>query len=124
MFTHIRVGSADVSRSRRFYDAALGALGIPPGRDTYGTLTYSDGTDRFAVATPREGEAMPGNGGTIGFEASSPEAVNGFHAAGLAHGGADEGAPGLRHGAYYAAYLRDPDGNKICALVLAPPPAG
>lgn len=123
MFTHVRVGSADVARSRRFYDAALGALGIAPGRETFGTLTYSDGADRFAVATPREGDAAPGNGGTIGFKAASSEAVDRFHAAGLAHGGVDEGGPGLRHGAYYAAYLRDPDGNKICALVLNHAPA-
>jgi catechol 2,3-dioxygenase-like lactoylglutathione lyase family enzyme len=115
MFTHVRIGSNDMARSQAFYDAVLGALGIE-GTEMQGMRVYSHEGNMFVVATPREGEATHANGGTIGFKASSAEAVDGFHAAGLANGGSDEGAPGLRPHGMYAAYLRDPDGNKLVAL--------
>ena len=117
MFTHIRIGTNDVARSKAFYDAALGALGIA-GQAQGGGFGYGAfGKGMLMIGTPREGQATHANGGTIGFQAGTPEAVDKFHDAGLANGGSDEGAPGER-GDYgiYAAYLRDPDGNKICAI--------
>ena len=120
MFTHIMVGANDIEKARAFYNAALGALGCAPAegeRLFYGQL----GGGAFGVAKPANGEAACfANGGTIGFQAKSKEAVDAFHAGGLANGGTDEGAPGHREGAPgnpYGAYLRDPDGNKICAFV-------
>ncbi len=118
MFSHVRVGSSDIAKSRAFYDAALGALGMAPGQDLYGMIMYSDGIDRFGVAPPAEGAATHANGGTIGFKAPSSAAVDLLHAGGLAHGGSCGGAPGPRPSGIYAAYLRDPDGNKICAIAM------
>jgi catechol 2,3-dioxygenase-like lactoylglutathione lyase family enzyme len=118
MFSHVRVGSNDIAKSRAFYDNALGALGIR-GQEISGLLVYDHDGNRFVVAPPREGTVVRGNGGTIGFKAPSTEAIDKFHAAGLANYGADEGAPGPRTyvDGLYAAYLRDPDGNKLCALI-------
>ena len=117
MFSHVRVGSNDLEKSRAFYDSALGALGIQ-GKVIQGMLVYSHAGNMLAVAAPREGAARAGNGGTIGFNAPSDEAVNAFHVAGIANGGTSEGAPGPRTAAdgKYGAYLRDPDGNKLCAF--------
>ncbi|MBV7255684.1 VOC family protein [Pacificimonas sp. WHA3] len=117
MFTHIMFGANDVEKARAFYDNALGALGIPPAapgdRLFYGEFAKGGA---FGVGKPANGdEATYANGGTVGFQAKDRAAVDAFHAAGLANGGADEGAPGPRAGAY-GAYLRDPDGNKICAF--------
>ena len=124
MFTHITVGANDVEASRRFYDAALGALGLPAalGPDPKGRFWWR--TDRgvsFAVGAPIDGEpACHANGGTIGFHARTPEMVQAFHDAGVAAGGtAIEDPPGERNGPFgklILAYLRDPSGNKICAL--------
>lgn len=122
MFTHVMVGANDPARSIAFYDAALGALGIQ-GRNMGDRAFYGSmgGSGAFGVGKPRDGEAATfANGGTIGFKAETPEQVDAFHAAGCANGGACEGEPGPRKGAPgdpYGAYLRDPDGNKICAFV-------
>jgi catechol 2,3-dioxygenase-like lactoylglutathione lyase family enzyme len=121
MFSHIMVGTNDVKRAKAFYDAALGALGVPPGLDQGHRVFYMTPTGVFAVTTPIDGEeARPANGGTIGFAAATPELADAWHAAGLAAGGvAIEDPPGVRvgpTGKLYIAYLRDPDGNKICAL--------
>ena len=123
MFTHITVGANDVEASRQFYDAALGALGIAPasGPDPKGRYWWRTERGAFAVGQPIDGEpACHANGGTIGFAAASPEAVDAFHTAGVESGGvAIENPPGVRElpfGKLYLAYLRDPSGNKICAL--------
>lgn len=124
MFTHIMVGSNDIAASKAFYDNALGALGI--GGSQMGEWLFYRGPDggAFGVGKPRDGgEACFANGGTIGFVAQDKEAVDAFHAAGLANGGSDEGEPGKRPqapGNAYGAYLRDPTGNKICAFCQLP----
>jgi catechol 2,3-dioxygenase-like lactoylglutathione lyase family enzyme len=121
MFTHIMVGANDLSKSRPFYEAALGALGhknMMPVDAPRCVFRTEQGA--FLVGVPANGEpACYANGGTIGFKAESQAAIDAFHSAGIAAGGVDEGAPGIRTGAghpLYGAYLRDPDGNKICAF--------
>lgn len=122
MFSHIMVGANDMQASRTFYDAILGALGIPPGTaDEKGRIFYRTKYGVFGITTPINGEpACAANGGTIGFVADSPEATHAWHAAGVANGGmAIEDPPGIREGKMgklYIAYLRDPSGNKICAI--------
>ena len=121
MFSHIMLGTNDLDRAKGFYDAALGTLGVPPARVDGHRIFYSTPGGVFSVTKPIDGEpASVANGGTIGFAAASPEAADAWHAAGLANGGkAIEDPPGVREGAtgkLYIAYLRDPDGNKICAL--------
>lgn len=116
MYSHITIGTNNPEKARAFYDAALGALGHEiPAADA--RAIYRSGGQAFGVTPPRNGEpATHANGGTVAFRANSPAEVDAFHAAGLANGGTDEGAPGLRAASnMYAAYLRDPDGNKICA---------
>ena len=121
MFSHVMVGSNDIERSKRFYDAVLGVLGAGEAMENRNAagqmrLFYRHGGASFCVTEPINGEpATHANGGTIGFKCTSPEQVQAFHAAALAHGGtAIEEPPGLRHG-LYLAYVRDPDGNKLCA---------
>jgi catechol 2,3-dioxygenase-like lactoylglutathione lyase family enzyme len=122
MFSHIMVGADDVEKSKAFYDATLGALGHEPGVfDDKGRCFYFTPTGIFAITQPINGEpASPGNGSTIGFAAADPAAADAWHAAGLANGGSScEDPPGAREGAagkLYLAYLRDPSGNKLCAL--------
>jgi catechol 2,3-dioxygenase-like lactoylglutathione lyase family enzyme len=121
MFSHIMIGTNDLDRAKSFYDAALGALGIPPSRADGHRIFYMTPSGIFAVTTPIDGEpATHANGGTIGFAAKSPDEANAWHAAGIAAGGTTcEDPPGVREGSVgkmYLAYLRDPDGNKICAL--------
>jgi len=126
MFSHVMLGAKDVAVSRRFYDATLGALGVRPGReDEKGRVFYRGAVGVFGIGTPIDGaEACHANGGTIGFAAESPEAVDAWHEAGLAAGGtACENPPGIREGMgvrLYLAYLRDPAGNKLCALYRMP----
>jgi len=123
MFSHVMIGSDDVEVSKRFYDAVLGALGHAPGvMDDRGRCFYRTSRGTFAITRPIDGEpASSGNGSTIGFTARSPEEADAWHAAGLAHGGVSiEDPPGKRAGSpLYLAYLRDPFGNKICALHFA-----
>ncbi len=120
MFSHIMVGADDVGASKTFYDAVLGALGHAPGTmDENGRCFYFTETGIFSITPPIDGNAASGgNGSTIGFAAASPEEANAWHAAGVANGGVTcEDPPGLREGSgLYLAYLRDPSGNKICAL--------
>ena len=122
MFSHIMIGSNDVARSKKFYDALFAAMGAQPGvEDARGRVAYSHNGGRFMISKPIDGKpASHANGGTIGFAASSPEQADAWHAAGVANGGTSiEDPPGVREGGLgkmYLAYLRDPDGNKICAL--------
>lgn len=122
MFSHIMVGANDVQQSKDFYDAVLGALGHEPGVfDDKGRCFYFTPSGIFSITKPIDGEsAGHGNGSTIGFAAADPAAADAWHEAGLANGGtACEEPPGPREGAtgtLYLAYLRDPSGNKICAL--------
>jgi catechol 2,3-dioxygenase-like lactoylglutathione lyase family enzyme len=121
MFSHIMIGANDLDRAKAFYDALLGTLGVPPAFVDGQRIFYMTPTGVFSVSKPINGEpATYANGGTIGFAASSPEQADAWHAAGLAAGGvACEDPPGVREGSsgkLYLAYLRDPDGNKICAL--------
>jgi catechol 2,3-dioxygenase-like lactoylglutathione lyase family enzyme len=125
MFSHIMVGSNDIEASRAFYDAALGALGIRHASENNGRLMYMHAGGLFMVTKPIDGaEACHANGGTIGFAADSPEAADAWHAAGLANGGTEcEDAPGVRSASFgdlYLAYLRDPSGNKLCAMHRMP----
>jgi catechol 2,3-dioxygenase-like lactoylglutathione lyase family enzyme len=128
MFSHVMVGTNDLEASRKFYDALLGTLGIKPGVANKNRYFYRSPGGLFGITTPINGEpAAHANGGTIGFLAETPEQVLAFHAAGIANGGTHcEDAPGLREGPFGAlnlAYLRDPSGNKICALHRPKPAA-
>ena len=122
MFSHVMVGANDVQESKVFYDAILGAMGHEPGvMDDQGRCFYFTSTGIFSITKPIDGEpATAGNGTTIGFAAADPAMADAWHAAGLASGGtACEEPPGPREGAagtLYLAYLRDPSGNKLCAL--------
>jgi catechol 2,3-dioxygenase-like lactoylglutathione lyase family enzyme len=122
MFTHVMVGANDLAASKRFYDAVLGAIGLPAGQaDPKSRIFYRTKTGVFGITKPIDGEpATHANGGTIGFACASPELVKALHDAGVANGGTSiEDPPGWRDGAagkFYLAYLRDPSGNKICAL--------
>ena len=120
MFSHVMVGATDMAASRKFYDAVLGALGYKPGEmDDKGRCFYREKTGTFCLTPPIDGKPATGaNGGTIGFNVDSPEQGDAWHAAGVANGGVTcEDPPGIREGMpIYLAYLRDPSGNKICAL--------
>ena len=121
MFSHMVIGVNDLETSRKFYDALLGTLGIGPGVANGNRYFYRSPAGMFGITKPINGEAAThGNGSTIGFAAQSAEQADAFHATGVAHGGTTcEEPPGLRDGVagkLYLAYLRDPDGNKICAL--------
>lgn len=126
MFNHIMVGTNDIERSKKFYDAVLGLLGAgEPYRDVsasgYTRLFYRHAGNTFCVSEPINGEAATfANGGTIGFKCNSPEQVKEFHDVAVAHGGVSiEDPPGLREGptgGMHLSYVRDPDGNKLCGL--------
>ncbi|KTT70318.1 VOC family protein [Sphingomonas endophytica] len=126
MFSHVMVGSNDLTRSKAFYDALFAALGGRPGmQDDKGRILYMHGGALFMVSTPIDGQpACHANGGTIGFAVTGPEQAQAWHAAGVANGGtAIEDAPGVRttpFGPLYLAYLRDPDGNKLCGAYRVP----
>src|SRR4029077_5234292 len=138
MFSHIMIGSNDIARSKKFYDSLFVAMGGQPGvEDARGRLAYAHNGGRFMVSKPIDGKpANNANGGPIGFPMSSPEKgragqktrvpeqVQAWHKAGVANGGTSiEDPPGIRQGAagqMYLAYLRDPDGNKLCALHRMP----
>jgi catechol 2,3-dioxygenase-like lactoylglutathione lyase family enzyme len=122
MFSHVMVGSNDIARSKKFYNALFGAVGGKPGvEDAKGRLIYAHNGGRLMVSKPIDGKsATHANGGTIGFTMASAEQADAWHKAGVANGGTSvEDPPGVRQGAagaIYLAYLRDPDGTKLCAV--------
>ncbi|MFM7532144.1 MAG: VOC family protein [Rubrivivax sp.] len=125
MFSHVMIGTGDLDRAKAFYDAVLGTLGVPAGFVDRHRIFWRTPTGVFSVSLPINGEpATVGNGSTLGFACQSAEQAQAWHAAGLANGGTTcEDPPGVREGAagkLYLAYLRDPDGNKICALYRMP----
>ena len=118
MFSHVMVGSNDLGRSKQFYDRLFGKDGK---QDDKGRLAYGRRGSVFMVTHPIDGQpANHGNGSTVGFAFDTPEEVDAWHAAGVAAGGTPiEDPPGWRENAFgklYLAYLRDPDGNKLCGL--------
>lgn len=121
MFSHMVVGSNDLAKSKTFYDALFGAMGGEAGKtDALGRLVYAHRGSRFVITKPINGDpATAANGGTIGFAMDSPDEAKTWHEAGITHGGTSvENPPGERQtpmGRIYLAYLRDPDGNKLCA---------
>jgi catechol 2,3-dioxygenase-like lactoylglutathione lyase family enzyme len=125
MFSHVMVGSNDMERSKRFYDALFDAIGAKPGRQDDKGVNYLHDGALFMVRPPKNGEAAThANGATIGFTIDNPEQVRAWHDAGVAAGGTSiEDPPGIRQGTFgplYLAYLRDPDGNKLCGLHRMP----
>ena len=121
MFSHVMIGTNDLERAKAFYDVLLGTLGVRPAKVDGHRIFYFTKTGVFSVSKPINGQpATVANGGTIGFACTSPEQADAWHAAGIAHGATScEDPPGVRGGSagkLYLAYLRDPDGNKICAV--------
>lgn len=121
MFSHIMVGTNDLDRAKAFYDTLLGTLGVGPAMVDGHRIFYLSPAGVFAVSKPIDGQAATvANGATIGFACSSPDQVKAWHDAGVGAGGVScEDPPGVREGSVgklYLAYLRDPDGNKLCAM--------
>lgn len=129
MLSHVMVGTNDIERAKRFYDAVLGTLGAgEPIRNVAASghtrLFYRHAGSTFCLSEPINGEeATYANGGTIGFKCDSPEQVRKFHDVAVAHGGKSiEDPPGPREGGMgtmHLAYVRDPDGHKLCAIYRA-----
>lgn len=121
MFSHVMIGTNDLEAAKSFYDKLLGTLGVAPAAVDRHRIFYRTKTGTFAVSKPINGEpATFANGGTIGFLAKSPEEADAWHATGVANGATPcEDPPGVRamgDRKLYLAYLRDPDGNKLCAM--------
>lgn len=122
MFSHVMVGADDMDRAKLFYDALFQAIGGKASlTDDMGRLIYLHNGAVFMVSKPLDGQpASCANGGTIGFTMASPEQTDAWHAAGIETGGTScEDPPGVREASFgrlYVAYLRDPSGNKLCAL--------
>jgi catechol 2,3-dioxygenase-like lactoylglutathione lyase family enzyme len=126
MFSHVTVGSNDMDKAKAFYDGVAKALGLVKHLEFPDGIGYGKPGDkpRLWVVRPLDKQAAStGNGITIGLDADSRSAVDAAYAAGMAAGGSDEGAPGLRpnyHPNYYGAYVRDPEGNKVCVVCHKP----
>ncbi|MBR0672050.1 VOC family protein [Neoroseomonas soli] len=129
MYSHVTLGTNDIRRAIAFYDPLLAGLGLNRHEsdieEGYAGYAAAPGArPQFWVTRPLDRRpASASNGMTIAFDAPDRPAVDRFHATALAHGGTDEGAPGLRphyHPDYYGAYVRDPDGNKLCCVCRRP----
>ena len=123
MIHHVSVGTNDLARSKRFYDAVLPIIGIMPMSEDDTGLGYGAGTFHFSVQVPIDGKpSTVGNGTHIAFAAEDRSMVDRFHRTAIEHGGRDDGAPGLRtdyDANYYGAFVRDPDGHKIEAMTYS-----
>lgn len=129
MLLYVTLGTNDVARAKAFYDAALAPLGMVRSYEDENEVGYGDqpppsaGRQRHLFITKPylKAPATWGNGTMVALVAKSRQAVRDFHAAALANGGIDDGAPGLRpyHASFYACYVRDPDGNKLSAVCEA-----
>jgi catechol 2,3-dioxygenase-like lactoylglutathione lyase family enzyme len=126
MLLYVTIGTNDLERAKNFYDAALAPLGLKRRKQDDVEIGYgaeNDSRCRLWVVTPHDRNAATiGNGSMVALDAQSRADVDAFYKAALAHGGTDEGAPGLRpfHENFYAAYVRDPDGNKLSAVCERP----
>jgi catechol 2,3-dioxygenase-like lactoylglutathione lyase family enzyme len=123
IFTHVVLGTNNLERARKFYDETLAALGIKRVMNMDSASLWGKDGPEFMVTKPANGQpATHANGGTVGFAAADRPAVHAFHEKALAAGGACEGPPGPRDftPTAYAAYVRDPDGNKLCAYTFVP----
>lgn len=123
MIHHVSLGTNDLKRSKRFYDAVLPIVGIVPMAEDEGGLGYGSGTFHFSIQVPIDGKpATIGNGTHIAFAVENRAMVDRFYSTALDHGGSDDGAPGLRPAYdenYYGAFVRDPDGHKIEAVTYS-----
>ncbi len=123
MLHHVSLGTADLDRARAFYDPVMNALGLRRTLDVPEAVGYGAGITVFSLNLPSDGKAATsGNGTHIAFEVEARSAVDAFFEIALANGGTSDGQPGLRpeyDPNYYAAFVRDPDGNKIEALTFA-----
>jgi catechol 2,3-dioxygenase-like lactoylglutathione lyase family enzyme len=126
MFSHVTVGSNDIAKAKRFYDEVAKPLGLVWHMESAGGIGYGrkGGRPQLWIVQPLDKQAASvGNGTTIGLDAETRPAVDAAYAAAMANGGKDEGKPGLRthyHPNYYGAYVRDPDGNKVCIVCHKP----
>lgn len=122
MLHHISLGTTDLARARAFYDPVMETLGMQRTLDVDEAVGYGAGITVFSLNLPADGEpAAPGNGVHAAFEVEKRSAVDAFYRTALANGGTGDGEPGLRpeyDAHYYAAFVRDPDGNKIEALTF------
>lgn len=125
MLLYITLGTNDIAHAKRFYDATLAPIGLHFMGEYDGEIGYGPALAENPLVwinQPFDGNpATIGNGSMPAFHAATRAAVDAFHKAALAHGGRDEGAPGLRYDPnFYSAYVRDPDGNKLSAVCTAP----
>jgi catechol 2,3-dioxygenase-like lactoylglutathione lyase family enzyme len=128
IYHHISLGVADLERAAAFYDAALAPLGLVRLTQNYRSVCYGpagfEGEAPFAIIAHGVEAKPPGAGFHMAFAAPSHDAIDRFHAAAIANGGTDEGAPGIRENYapdYYAAFVRDPDGHRLEVVVYKTP---
>ena len=123
MIGYVTLGTSDLQRAARFYDAIAGEMGIGRMMDfeTFIAWGAPGGGAGIGLTKPFDGKpATVGNGGMVALEAKDKDQVQRLYDIALAHGGTDEGAPGPRGEGFYAGYFRDPDGNKLNAFVMGP----
>jgi catechol 2,3-dioxygenase-like lactoylglutathione lyase family enzyme len=125
ILSHVTLGVRSIATAAAFYDAVLGELGLARGKTGEGFAGWGPAHEAsFFITLPFDGQpATPGNGVSVSFQAPSRDAVDRFWNRAIALGAGDDGKPGLRphyHRDYYAAYVRDPDGNKVAAVCHKP----